>query len=116
MATRGRAYTAACVRPSLSRSEPGIGKVEPLDEDANERAVELAPAVGRRMPQIPNLHAHDAGFARRGDTGTALMAAQGKVSHLAEAFARTEHREQLLVLGDVHVEVADEEERGAGDA
>src|SRR5580765_3928889 len=89
--------------PSSARSEAGICKIEPLDQDADEGAVELAAAVGRGPAEIAHLHLHDDRVARRRHGGAALVAGDRKVGHLAEALAGAEHRQQLLVLGDARL-------------
>src|SRR5688572_31799152 len=89
---------AADSMPSLARSEAGIGKVQPLDQDADEGAVELAAAVGRRLAEIRNFHLHDQAVAGGGDGRAPLVVRARKVRHLAEALSRAEHRKQLLVL------------------
>src|SRR5678816_875640 len=93
------ATPAALSIPSSTRSEAGIGKVQPLDQDADEGAVELAAAVGRGLAEIAHPHLHDDRVARRGHGRAALVAGDRKIGHLAEALAGAEHRQQLLVLG-----------------
>src|SRR5688572_30474495 len=105
---------ASSSMPSLSRSEAGIGKVEALDQDADEGAVELAAAIHRSLAQVAELDAHDARVARRGDRGAALLPGEGQVGHLAEALARAEHRDQLLVLAYVHLALDHQAEEVAG--
>src|SRR5574340_1458626 len=89
--------------PSSARSEAGIGKVEALHQDTDEGAVELAAAVGGGLGEVAHLDTQDARVACRGHRGAALVPAEGQVSHLAEAFSRAEHREQLLVLAHMHL-------------
>src|SRR5687767_5364884 len=101
---------AAFSMPSSARSEAGIGKVEELGQDADESAVELAAAIRRRLAQLPDRDSHDEGIAGRRDRGAALVAAEREVGHLAETFARAEHRQEFLVLGHAHLALDDDAE------
>src|SRR5688500_17939995 len=84
--------------PSSTRSKPGVRQVEPLDQDADDGAVEVAAAVGGRALQVLDADAQDARVLGRADGGAARVPRQRQVGHLAEAFAGPELAQQLLVL------------------
>src|SRR5262245_18086785 len=91
------------LRNPLARSQSRIGEVEPLDQDADEGAVEPGAAGDRRLLEVGDTPAHDARILAGVDVGAAFLPAGREIGHLAEAFAGAEHREQLLVLGDAHL-------------
>src|SRR2546421_4166266 len=94
--------TLSCLQ-RLRGSEPRIGKIQALDQDADEGTVEFGAAGGRSLLERAHVDAHDARVAARGDRRAALLRALREVGHLAEALAGTEQREELLVLGDAHL-------------
>src|SRR5262245_19762357 len=94
----GSAFSIPRSARSSAGGESGIRKVQPLDEDADEGAVEFAATGGGGLAEVADLDLHDERVARRGHRGAALVAGEREVGHFAEAFARAEHREQLLVL------------------
>src|SRR5262245_42550620 len=101
------------LRNPLARSQSRIREVEPLDQNADESAVELGAAGDCRLLEIGDTHAHDARVLAGRDGGAALLPAGREVGHLAEALAGAEHREQLLVLGDAHLAVDQDAEEVA---
>src|SRR3972149_3102589 len=74
-APKQQAYPASS---RSARSQPGVGQVEPLDQDAEEAAVELAAAGRRGTLQVRHADAHDRRCARRGAARPALVAGLGK--------------------------------------
>src|SRR5712671_2558370 len=102
-----------CLRNPLARGQTAVREVEPLDQDAEERAVELGAAGDGRLLEVGDAHAHDARVLGGGDRRAALMVLQREVRHLAEALARPEDAEELLVLGDAHLAVDDDAEEAA---
>src|SRR5688572_2831518 len=84
----------------LARGKAGVGQVQPLDQDADEGAVDVAAAGDGRLLEVGDADAHDVRVLRGGDGGAALAALEREVGHLAEALARAEHGQQLAVLGD----------------
>src|SRR5438128_12596369 len=93
---------AASSMPRSARCKSGIGKAEALDQDADESAVGFAAAINGPLAKIAHLNPHHERIARRGYACAAFVTAHRKIGHFAEAFARPEHRKQLLVLGHAH--------------
>src|SRR5690242_15708401 len=93
-----------------ARGEARVGEVQPVDEDADEGAVELAAACDARALQVGDADAQDARWHCRAHRRAALLAAEREVRHLAEALAGTEHGEELLVLRHAHLAVDEDAE------
>src|SRR5262245_56140102 len=103
--------------PSLrnsARGEAGVGEVEPLDQDADEGAVDVAAAHGGGLFEIRNAHAHDVRVLGGGDGCGALAAIDRQVGHFAEALARSQDAEQLAVLADARFALDHQAEEVAG--
>src|ERR1051326_6934667 len=104
-----------CLRKPLARGETSICQIQPVDEDAEEGAVELGAAAHGRLLKIRDAHAQHARFLVRRDGGAALVALRGEVGHLAEALADAEHGEELLVLGHAHLALDHDAEEVEGE-
>ena len=74
----------------------------------------VAAAGDGGLVEVRDADAHDVRILRGADRGAALAALEREVGHLAEAFARAEHVEQLAVLGDLALALGQQAEEVAG--
>ena len=73
------ATAAAAEILSSARSESGIGKVQALDQDADEGAVEVVAAGVGGLRELRGGHRDDARVGHDGHVGAALRAEDGSI-------------------------------------